>query len=337
MYNVFELIMFGVEEKFRMDKIYMVLLLLMIIPILICIRYARKIKSDVAVSIVKCLVFAIITILSNGLFVFSIDETFAYLMEALYLFSYDMVLIYILQYSQQYTMVFNEISPFRTGCFIVAYLDGISLFANTFLHNVFTLNKVSYMNYELFHIGTKSVFYHLHFVFAFCLVLCTIASFITKITRIPYFYRKKYFPILVVICVILVLNVVCDLSEFPVDLSLPFFVFAAILICYLSLYRSPKELVDKTLSIVVTEMNNMVICFDINNECVYANDRALEMFCTSEGSLQAVSEYVKAWLAENDIESRDSLEWSDQKTIDNEIHYFDIEYRKLFDQKKEYI
>lgn len=320
-----------------MDKIYMVLLLLMIIPILICIRYARKIKSDVAVSIVKCLVFAIITILSNGLFVFSIDETFAYLMEALYLFSYDMVLIYILQYSQQYTMVFNEISPFRTGCFIVAYLDGISLFTNTFFHNVFTLNKVSYMNYELFHIGTKYVFFHLHFVFAFCLVLCIIASFITKITRIPYFYRKKYFPILVVICVILVLNVVCDLSEFPVDLSLPFFVFAAILICYLSLYRSPKELVDKTLSIVVTEMNNMVICFDINNECVYANDRALEMFRTSEGSLQAVSEYVKAWLAENDIESRDSLEWSDQKTIDNEIHYFDIEYRKLFDQKKEYI
>lgn len=337
MYNVFRLIMFGVEGKSRMDKIYMVLLLLMIIPILICIRYARKIKSDVAASIVKCLVFAIITILSNGLFVFSIDETFAYLMEALYLFSIDMVLIYILQYSQQYTMVFNEISPFRTGCFIVAYLDGISLFANTFLHNIFTLNKVSYMNYELFHIGTKSVFYHLHFVFAFCLVFCIIASFITKITRIPYFYRKKYFPILVVICVILVLNVVCDLSEFPVDLSLPFFVFAAILICYLSLYRSPKELVDKTLSIVVTEMNNMVICFDINNECVYANDRALEMFRISEGSLQAVSEYAKAWLAENDIENRDSLEWSDQKIIDNKIHYFDIEYRKLFDQKKEYI
>ena len=337
MYNVFGLIMFGVEGKFRMDIIYMVLLLLMIIPILICIRYARKIKSDVAASIVKCLVFAIITILSNGLFVFSIDETFAYLMEALYLFSIDMVLIYILQYSQQYTMVFNEISPFRTGCFIVAYLDGISLFANTFLHNIFTLNKVSYMNYELFHIGTKSVFYHLHFVFAFCLVFCIIASFITKITRIPYFYRKKYFPILVVICVILVLNVVCDLSEFPVDLSLPFFVFAAILICYLSLYRSPKELVDKTLSIVVTEMNNMVICFDINNECVYANDRALEMFRISEGSLQAVSEYAKAWLAENDIENRDSLEWSDQKIIDNKIHYFDIEYRKLFDQKKEYI
>lgn len=96
-----------------MDRLYMTLLLLLIIPILVCIRYAGKIKSNVADSIVKCLVFAIITILSNGLFAFSHNETFAYLMEALYLFSFDMVLIYILQYSQQYTKVFDEVSLVR--------------------------------------------------------------------------------------------------------------------------------------------------------------------------------------------------------------------------------
>ena len=33
---------------------------------IICIKYSRKIKSDVASSIVKCLIFAIVTILSNG-------------------------------------------------------------------------------------------------------------------------------------------------------------------------------------------------------------------------------------------------------------------------------
>ena len=31
-----------------MDKLYMILLCLMIVPILICIKYSRKIKSDVA-------------------------------------------------------------------------------------------------------------------------------------------------------------------------------------------------------------------------------------------------------------------------------------------------
>ena len=41
--------------------------------------------------------------------------------------------------------------------------------------------------------------------------------------------------------------------------------YGQILICYLTLYRSSRELVDKTLSIVVNEMNNAVICFDINN------------------------------------------------------------------------
>ena len=34
-----------------MDKLYMILLCLMVVPILICIKYSRKIKSDVASSI----------------------------------------------------------------------------------------------------------------------------------------------------------------------------------------------------------------------------------------------------------------------------------------------
>lgn len=320
-----------------MDRLYMTLLLLLIIPILVCIRYAGKIKSNVADSIVKCLVFSIITILSNGLFAFSHNETFAYLMEALYLFSFDMVLIYILQYSQQYTKVFDEVSLVRSGSFLLAYLDGTSLLVNTIFHHVFTLKNVSYASFQMYHIGNKTIFYHLHYVFAYCLVLCIIASFLTKILQIPGFYRKKYIPILVVICVIIALNFICNISGFPIDMSLPFFVFAAILICYLTLYRSPRELIDKTLSIVVTEMNNMVICFDINHECVYANDRALKMFHTSADGLQDISEYAKVWLEENDITDTDFLEWSNQKTIDDQIHYFDIEYRKLFDQKKEYI
>ena len=321
-----------------MEKIYIALLfLMMIIPMLICIKYARKVKSNVASSIVKCLIFGIITILSNGLFAVSRNMTFSYFMQELYMFSFDMVLIYILQYSQQYTQVFNEISPFRTGCFAVAYLDGIQLVLNTVFHNVFTLKTVQYMGVQMYHIDTKTAFYYLHFVFVYCLVLCIIASFTIKIIQIPYFYRKKYFPILAVMCVIVAINFGCSVSEFPMDMSLPFFVCAAILICYLTLYRSPSELIDKTLSIVVTEMNSAVICFDINNECVYANERALKIFRRTSNSVSALSEYVQGWIKEHDIADRDSFEWSEQKNIDNETYYFDIEYRKLFDKKNEYI
>lgn len=321
-----------------MEKIYIALLfLMMIIPMLICIKYARKVKSNVASSIVKCLIFAIITILSNGLFAVSRNMTFSYFMQELYLFSFDMVLIYILQYSQQYTQVFNEILPFRRGCFAVACLDGIQLVLNTVFHNVFTLKTVQYMGVQMYHIDTKTAFYYLHFVFVYCLVLCIIASFTIKIIQIPYFYRKKYFPILAVMCVIVAINFGCSILEFPMDMSLPFFVCAAILICYLTLYRSPSELIDKTLSIVVTEMNNAVICFDINNECVYANERALKIFRTTSNSVSALSEYVQGWIQEHDIANRDSCEWSEQKNIDNETYYFDIEYRKLFDKKNQYI
>lgn len=320
-----------------MEKIYMTLLFLMVIPMLICIRYARKIKSDVADSIVKCLIFAIITILSNGLFAASRNLIVSYFMQSLYLFSFDMVLIYILQYSQQYTQVFNEVSPFKKGCFIVAYLDGILLAGNTFFHNVFTLKTIQYMGVQMYHIDRKTGLYYLHFAFAYCLVVCIIASFTIKIIKIPYFYRKKYVPILAVMCVIMAVNFVCNASEFPIDLSIPFFVCAAILICYLTLYRAPRELIDKTLSIVVTGMNNAVICFDINNECVYANERAQKIFHSPLQSRSVILNYVQEWIQERDIDKRDFFEWSDKKDIDNRTYYFDIEYRKLFDNKHEYI
>lgn len=174
-------------------NVYMVLLFFMIVPMLICIKYTCKVKSDVASSIVKCLIFAIVTILSNGLFVFSKNESFAYLMEALYLFFFDMVLIYILQYSQQYTRVFNEVAPFRTGCFVVAYVDGISLLLNIFFHNAFTLKIVNFIGFQLYHIDHKTFFYHFHFVFVYCLVFCIVASFTIKIIQIPHFYRKNTF------------------------------------------------------------------------------------------------------------------------------------------------
>lgn len=320
-----------------MDKLYMILLCLMIVPILICIKYSRKIKSDVASSIVKCLIFAIVTILSNGLSAFSGNETFSYIMEALYRFSFDLMLIYVLQYSQQYTRVFHEVSPFKKGCFIIAYLDGILLFLNIIFHNVFTIETVRFPNFDMYHVADKSIIFYFHYVFAYGLVVCIIASFIIKIIQIPDFYRKKYLPILVLICVITVSKFICGISEFPIDVSLPFFVCAAILICYLTLYRSSRELVDKTLSIVVNEMNNAVICFDINNECVYANERALKIFNSSLDSLSGISEDVQGWIKEHDINNSASLEWSGQTIIDNKTYYFDIEYRKLFDKKNEYI
>ena len=320
-----------------MDKLYMILLCLMIVPILICIKYSRKIKSDVASSIVKCLIFAIVTILSNGLSAFSGNETFSYIMEALYRFSFDLMLIYVLQYSQQYTRVFHEVSPFKKGCFIIAYLDGILLFLNIIFHNVFTIETVRFPNFDMYHVADKSIIFYFHYVFAYGLVVCIIASFIIKIIQIPDFYRKKYLPILVLMCVITVSKFICGILEFPIDVSLPFFVCAAILICYLTLYRSPRELVDKTLSIVVTEMNNAVICFDINNECVYANERALKIFNSSLDSLSGISEDVQGWIKEHDTNNSASLEWSGQTIIDNKTYYFDIEYRKLFDKKNEYI
>ncbi len=319
-----------------MDKIYLIFVDLMIVSIIICTSFARKVKSDVSSSIVKCCFFAIITILSNYFFAFSQSETFSYIMGAAYLFSFDVVLIYTLEYTQQYTRVFNRIMAIKKGCFVAAYLDGIALFINIDSHKVFTIKSVSYMNLKMYQIVDKTLFYYFHYIYAYCLVFCIIAAFAVKIKRTPYFYHKKYMPILVIISIIVAINFVCDISEFPVDLSLPLIVFAAILICYLSLYRSPRELIDKTLSFVVGEMNTAVICFDVNEDCVYANDGAMKIF-NEQSDLSVISDRVREWIKDKNVKDVDYLMWSDRKKTGDKEYYFDIEYRKLFGEKNEYI
>ena len=75
-----------------MGKIYTILIYLMIIPILVCIKNIKKFHNDISSSITRCLVFAIFTILGNGLFTLNINETISYLAMALYLFAYDLML-----------------------------------------------------------------------------------------------------------------------------------------------------------------------------------------------------------------------------------------------------
>ena len=70
------------------------------------------------------------------------------------------------------------------------------------------------------------------------------------------------------------------------------------------------------MSIVVAGMNNAVICFDINKECVYANDHARSLFHDLSNDIAGISEQVRNWLCGHD---------------------FDIEYRKIFAKKGEYI
>ena len=83
-------------------------------------------------------------------------------------------------------------------------------------------------------------------------------------------------------------------------------------------------------------MNNAVICFDIDRNCVYANEKALEIFNRSSDR-SVFTAYMNSWITEKDMSNVDSFVWSERKTIGHKTYYFDIEYRKLFGKKKECI
>ena len=176
-----------------------------------------------------------------ALFTLNINETISYLAMALYLFAgIDLMLIYRnLQYSQQYTNVFSEVRPFqiRVPLIILAFADGISLFLNAFFHHVFTLKLTTYGNLLIYRIDKRYAAYYLRYIFAYFIVLMFIAALIVKIAEIPHFYRKKYYPIILVMSVIIILNLLYHNIRFSYRLVTP--VFSISSISYMLFYILP--------------------------------------------------------------------------------------------------
>ena len=72
-------------------------------------------------------------------------------------------------------------------------------------------------------------------------------------------------------------------------------------------------------------MNNSVVCFDINQECVYANDHFRSRLSSTNDDFSKITQLIRRWINENDFQDQNSVETSSQWVIDGVTHYFDIE------------
>lgn len=70
---------------------------------------------------------------------------------------------------------------------------------------------------------------------------------------------------------------------------------AAVFISYCAVSFMPNGLVEKTLSLVVDDMNSGIICFDFQGKCIYANELARDLFETGD-DIKIFEKYLPIWL-----------------------------------------
>lgn len=311
--------------------------LLMVVLLMFSIKKAAKKTGELTKTIVGLNSVAIVIIIFNCVLLLTSNKTCALICANIYYLCFDWLTLSLLLYTEEYTKTFHKTVISRTILFSFAAIDSISFIFNIKFHHIFDLQEIETIgNMQTWLTVNKGLLFDLHLTFSYVVIFFIFLSLVVKIHKTQPFYRKKYQIILVLLCIVIFLNAIFLFTKLPIDISLFLYSALAAAICYYSLFYKPKSLIDNTLALVVTSMNDAVLCFDLWGNCLYANSVTKEMAPNHDENIFANKLYSQ-WVIEHNKENRHSISWEQTEEINGETRHYYISYRKLFDKKGIYI
>lgn len=307
-----------------------------IIGILYCIYKCRKSGTKVAESISRLLFIALVTVISYLVFGFSDNNMIAYIFATIYCCSIDWVLIGLFDFTGIYTEYSFLNKRIKGILYIIAAIDNALLLLNIPFHNVFLVEKKYFFQSDFNSISDFGVVFYMHLGFSYIIVIAIMAVMVRKIMTVPEFYRKKYSIVLSTFLTVIFLNAIFVCTDLSFDISIPFYMIVAVFISYYAVSFMPNGLVEKTLSLVVDDMNSGIICFDFQGKCIYANELARDLFETGD-DIKIFEKYLPIWLERRHIEGESASTWTEGHLYKDEEIYIKAEFKKILDENSRLI
>ena len=85
--------------------------------------------------------------------------------------------------------------------------------------------------------------------------------------------------------------------------------------------------VEKTLSLVVDDMNSGIICFDFQGKCIYANQLARDLFEVQD-DIRIFEKYLPIWLERRHMDGEEASVWTEGHIYKDEEIYIKAEFKK---------
>lgn len=150
-------------------------------------------------------------------------------------------------------------------------------------------------------------------------------------------YREAYEAIAVVIFIGFSFDIATIGSDSIYDLTMIIYGAIAIIIYYLTYRYVPNELIENMLSLVVSDMNNGIICYDRKGRCIYYND-LMEAIYRHGGNMSVYESKYSQWIEKLGDDRRDSMTFQTTDIeINGEKHYFEIAYKRIYDESNRVI
>ncbi len=312
-----------------MVNIYSVILLVLeLVPLFCYVKVGQK-RSEYTTSLRQVYVAGMGALLFNVLFMQAPNQWLATFFDSVYYICIDWILLFMIQFAVLYTN--TQISAFLHKYLFggLVAMDSVSLLLNDVTGHMFTVRREDYNGLSYWSADFTSLHY-LHLGICYLMSLFVVVILARRIVRSPKPYRKMYVSILGAFALVLVVNAVCYFFQSPIDLSLLFYVYLGVALCYFLVYASPKGLVESILANVVEDFDNAIVCFDFSGKCIYVNTNARKLLDLKDDKLNSVKDtfYVN-WISSHAPDSVDYEYWDKEFSVDGESHHFHIEFQRL--------
>lgn len=278
-----------------MEKIYEVAYIATIAVLGICVISSYRNAKHIAVTVRRVLGAAMLAIGMNLFFLYSERLDVCTIFYSIYAIIVDWMLYFLLAFSIEYAGYKMEDYVRKKLMWALLAADSVSLALNIWLGHAFSFEQIVLRSGSVYYKIMPHLFYGIHLIIAYSLVLFTGITLIYKAYKSPSLYRGKYLTVMFLLVLVVVLNVLYLFAEESIDVSILFYAFAGISIYYYALIYTPKELLSRTMTLVARGMTDTLIIMDIDSVCIYANEKAEQLLNIKGGDFPNKDGRYQEW------------------------------------------
>ena len=294
-----------------------------------CLYRSFKKKQVVASKVRLLLCVTMLAVIIQSVLLFTLDAKTALILHTLYLvcicgirYAALKIAIEVTRHDMTHVSIFYFVDA-------IIGLDALLVLSNIFTQSLFTVQKVKIANWYYYTTKSQSL-NTLHNIVS-CGILMLIAFIIIyKMVGLSFVYSSKYIVLLAAVVVAVAVSFSYKLLNYAVDISVLGYTIAVVAAYLTLLENKQKMLIDKMLSSIVSQTDDIIVFFDIEGDCIFLNDRAKRFFGVKD-NYSIVSKQINKMFHLEDFDS-DRLEYSTLCSMSNkgEVKHYDILYKKLY-------
>lgn len=305
--------------------------------LVICAKNAGKSDKKIAGTVQRLLYAAAAATVANIVAIFARNVQISLFAYGIVFGAYDWVLYFMLKFSLEFIGERIEKYVKIRLMWLLFAADGMQMMMNVVLGHAFECKAYIFKDGVYGYTFLPESFYYVHLLIDYMLVTFCFITLIYKMCIVPGLYKIQYINVFVAAVIVLIVNIIYLKKERGIYISVFFFALVGLAIYYYALIKSPKQLLNRTYSLLVEGMGDAVVLFGMDGKCVSVNRRAEEFFHIPNKQLERYQQKVYDWCNKHELGLYANTVRDIDEMQNGEERHYRVQCRRLEDWGMNYL